>query len=63
MALERRIRRLEAARSAGPAPEVDAAFAALADALDRLAARKAAGDAGAAADLEALAAAVRHGRA
>lgn len=63
MALERRLAKLEAASRARLDPDADAAFAAVAEALDRLAARKAAGDAAAAAELNALAAAVRHGRA
>ena len=63
MALERRLARLEAARGARPDPDADAAFAELADALDRLAERKAAGDTAADAELKALAAMVQHGRA
>jgi hypothetical protein len=54
MALERRLARLEAATGARPDPVADAAFAALVAALDRLAARKAAGDVTADADLAAM---------
>jgi hypothetical protein len=57
MALERRLAKLEAATGARPDPMADAAFAALVMTLDRLAARKAAGDATADADLAAM---VRH---
>jgi len=62
MTLERRLAKMEAARGERPDPDADATFAALAEALDWLADLKAAGDAGAAAELNALAA-VQHGRA
>jgi hypothetical protein len=62
-ALERRLARLEAARGARPDPDADEAFAAWAEALDRLAARKAAGDETAGPEIDALAAAIEAWRA
>jgi hypothetical protein len=52
--IERRIERLEAARGTRPMPEEQAAFAALARALDSLARRIAAGDEEARAEARAL---------
>lgn len=62
MTLEKRLVKLEAVRGVEPDPKAEAAFAELVAALDRLAARKAAGDVTAGADLEELAAMVPHGR-
>jgi hypothetical protein len=62
MTLERRLVKLEAARGARPDLGADAAFAALVVTLDRLAARKAVGDATAQPEIEALAATLEAGR-
>jgi hypothetical protein len=61
--LRGRLAKLEAARGARPDPDAAAAFAELAQALDRLAASKAPGDVAAHAEIEALAAALDAGRA
>jgi ribosomal protein S20 len=61
--LRGRLAKLEAARGARPDPDAAAAFAELAEALDRLAARKVAGDETAHREIEALAAALDAGRA
>jgi hypothetical protein len=63
MALERRLARLEAAQVVRPDPGAALAFAALVATLDRLAARKSAGDVTADAELQTLAAMVQRGRA
>jgi len=55
MRLERRLAKLETTRDARPDPNATANFAALAATLDRLAARKAAGDETAQAEIQALA--------
>ncbi|MFN3641956.1 MAG: hypothetical protein ACK4TB_03410 [Gemmobacter sp.] len=54
MSLTRRIARLEAARRARPDPDADQAFTEAVRFLDRLAARKAAGDAAADGELRAF---------
>ena len=56
MKLQGRLEKLEAAMGLRPAPDAAATFAEPAEALDRLAARKAGGDVAATAELDALAA-------
>jgi len=55
MTLQRRVTKLEVTMGARPDPDADAAFAALVVRLDRLAERKATGDATAQPEIEALA--------